>query len=111
MTTQERDATVLSMSRQGYRTARIAEVVGVHPHTVSRIRKRAGVAQPKRPNLTADQLRRARVMLEDGCSLTEVGRTLGVTPQALGRRFPGMGWTKRQAADFAVLCRRTGGRV
>ena len=40
---------------------------------------------------------RVEEMLDDGCSATEISRTLGMTPTAVLARYPGRGWTPQQS--------------
>lgn len=48
---------------------------------------------------------RADRLLADGCSFREVARTLGCHYMTVNNRFPGRGWTYRQAGAFRAATR------
>lgn len=57
---------------------------------------------------------RATAMLEDGCSYSEVARTLGCCHQTVSARFPGKGWSRHDVGTWAYLFspwRRPGGPI
>lgn len=60
----------------------------------------------RRPRLTAEQIARARALLTDGCSQSEVARTIGCAQSRISTLFPGTGWTSRQGGEFGQLVRR-----
>lgn len=73
------------LQRRGSDTrASIAEEYGVHVRTIERIIKQQGIqSRPEHPKLTEDQLRRARILLEDECPITEIAATIGCTDYTL----------------------------
>lgn len=85
----ERDDRIARLTVAGYTAPQIAAIVGVTERTVQRVRGRRGVAKPFCGNpLTADEIRRAADMLDDGASYGEVSRTLGRCRDVIRRRLP-----------------------
>lgn len=71
-------------------TARaVARHYGVTTRTIQRWRGAVGVARPGWVHMTADELARAKAMLDDGCPYSEVAETIGRTAHQMRRRFPG----------------------
>lgn len=98
---------VVELTRQGYSAPAIAAFIGITKRSVVRIRSEMGIAQPPSgPPLTDAEKARAAQLLADGCSYTDVGRTLGRHPHSLRRHFPGMGWERQQCGEFSALMRR-----
>lgn len=86
-----RDARITELTRAGMSARRIAELVGVTPRTVARVRARAGIAKPytgANP-MTDDEIRRAAFLLDDGASYGEVERTLGRSNVTIRKHLPG----------------------
>lgn len=48
-------------------------------------------------------LRQAEAMLDDGASMREAARTLGVTRKWMSKHFRGRGWTFVQGGEFRAL--------
>lgn len=98
---------VVELTRQGYSAPAIAQFLGITKRSVVRIRSDMGIArEPSGPPLTNAEKDRAALLLGDGCSYTDVGRTLGRHPRSIARHFPGMGWDREQCVQLAVLSRR-----
>lgn len=106
---------ILELNRAGWSDERIAVQLGICSRTVLRARHRNGIRfEPK--VLTAEELRRAEQMLDDGASYGELARTLGFTPAAFQRRFPGRSqWTRggagRQLAEWNARLASLGPRT
>jgi hypothetical protein len=100
----QRQQRVRSMTLRGYSIGVIAETLDVTQRTVQRDRHDIGcrVAPPQR-RWTDDEIATAEAMLADGCSLGEIGRTLGRSYPAVCRKFQGRGWTAEQASEFMSL--------
>lgn len=62
-------------------------------------------ARPKRAACTPAELDQARLMLEDGASMREVTRTIGISKTTLRAKFPGQGWTYKEAGEFRQIIR------
>lgn len=105
MNTEIRDRVVV-LTRRGHTGTEIAEALSVTRRTVQRYRQRAGVSQPRVPNMTPSELETARVMLDDGASYHEVGRSLGRSPGTIQRNFPGRSWTREQITAHAAVMRK-----
>jgi len=100
----ERQARVAELTRQGLSAPQIAEIVGITERTVVRDRSAVGCAQPYVSNpLSEEQRCRAEELLNDGCSIAEVARTIGRSPSAVKRAFPGRGWTRAQVYEYVGL--------
>lgn len=85
---------IIQLAKDRWPTKQIAETVGCCTATVTRHRIEAGYRQNKagRP-VDAEELARAKALLEDGCSYKEVARTLGRSQSKQYRDLlPGMGW-------------------
>ena len=104
--TNERRDRVAQLTHQGHTAKHIANLLGVTKRTVVRDRAARGIAQPKAPLLTPDELERAHAMLEDGASYDEVARTLGRATTAFRHRFPGYKLSPTERAQRAVLGRQ-----
>lgn len=98
----ERDDRIARLTRGGYTAPQIAAIVGVTERTVQRVRGRRGVAKPFCGNpLTADEIRRAADMLDDGASYGEVARTLGRNVATLRKHLRGRSiWRPGSGAEF-----------
>lgn len=101
-----RRAQVVELTRAGHSAAEIAVILGITERRVTSHRSEAGIAQPPRDPLTADQLARAAELLDDGCSYNEVARTIGCGYSVIRRRFPGRGWPPGKAASLMQFERR-----
>ena len=84
----------------------IGEALGVTPETVARHRVAAGVAQTAAARVTPDQWQTAERMLDDGCSLAEIARTIGTSASTVATHYPGRGWTKQEVGQWRAFMRR-----
>lgn len=92
--TAERRETVIRMTRMGYTSEQIGDVLGISGRSVQRHRVAAGIAKTPPPRLTDEELTTARNLLEDGAPYGEVARTLKRDCFTIRKHFPGMGWTR-----------------
>lgn len=95
---EERDYKIFVMSSEGHRVKDIAERLGVSMKTVERARSRRGLAQPKRANLTPEEVERAKYLIEDeGWPPTEVMKELScgryTLYQHVGPTTTGYAWS------------------
>ena len=98
---------VVELTRQGHSAAEISQFLGITKRSVTRIRRETGVAQTAvnvQP-MTDDELRRAAELLDDGCSYSEVGRTLGRSGGTIRAHFPGRGWPRGEGSRLACFNR------
>lgn len=103
----ERRARVKALTVAGCSAQQIADRVGCSRRQVTRDRRALGILQrPPREALTEEQLSTAQALLEDGCSRSEVARTLGVYESTIRRRFPGHVWSAQQIADHTATIQR-----
>ena len=97
---------VMELTRDGRSARDIAEILGITERSVLRHRRAAGLSREPGTPMTADELRRAEALLNDGCSLQEVARTLGRSARTIKRRFPGRAWTRAQIDEHLSMIRR-----
>jgi len=95
------------LQARGMSSRKIAAALGVDQRTVLRWRKRVGVSLgpvAARPQVDRDHVRQ---LLDDGCSIAEAARTVGVHPHTVTRWFPDAPrWTPRERGQMAALMRR-----
>lgn len=103
---EERRDRVEELTRQGLGAAQIAHILGITDRTVIRCRVARGCIQDRRPVLTAEELRTAEQMLNDGCPYTEVAASIGRSAETLRRRFPGKGLTPHETGMYNWARRR-----
>lgn len=109
---QARRERVVELTRQGYSAPAIAGFLGITKRSVVRIRAHMGIAKPPSgPPLSDAEKVRAGELLADGCSYSDVGRTLGRTPNSIRRHFPGMGWEREQCGQLAFMTRKANVRL
>lgn len=103
----ERRDRVAVMTRQGRSAPEIAAILGVTERTVIRDRVATGCARPVTwRTLTAEDLQLAQQLLDDGCSVVEVARTVGCSADTIHKHFPGRGWTLAQRCDYIAAIHR-----
>jgi IS30 family transposase len=105
---QQRRARVAELTHDGWTTRQIANHLNILKRTVDRDKVKAGVAQGKSPPWSDTENHRAQTLIQDGCSYTEVARTLGRSIHAIRTHFPGHGWTYSQAGQFGMAIRKLG---
>lgn len=95
---------IVALTKDGYSAAEISREIGCSKETVRRTRVKFGVSQGRTMRKYSQEIRdKALVMLEDGASYNEVGRTLGVPDKWVRKTFPGMGWTRQQVYEYRAL--------
>ena len=104
---EERVETIRVRTLAGESAEEIAVRLGISSRTVTRHRSRLGIARAVPPRLTDEQLQRAQSLIEDGCSIAEVARTVGCSHFAISRRFPDAAWSRAQCAEWMALMRAT----
>ena len=104
--TTERREQVTAMTRRGMTADQIAETLGITSRTVARHRVTAGIAQAAPARVTPDQWQTAERMLDDGCSLAEIARTIGTGASTVATHYPGRGWTKQEVGQWRAFMRR-----
>ena len=83
---------ILRMTARRVSLAETAARFGCSERQVSVIRSQHGVARPARRPITTEELTRAEELLKDGCSYSEVARTLDRSTGVLRKHLPGYGW-------------------
>ncbi|MGB3708940.1 helix-turn-helix domain-containing protein [Gordonia sp. (in: high G+C Gram-positive bacteria)] len=103
---RERGNQVARMTAAGMSAAQIAEQLEVSPRTVARWRTRIGInVRPAAKALTGEQHATARRLIEDGCSLAEVARTIGCSSSVLGRWYPEAAWSRSECSMYRLMLR------
>lgn len=99
---------IAELTRAGYSIPQIAECLGISEATVTNHRRRAGVSQPRvaAPPMSDTELARCKQLLEDGCSYTEVGRTIGRSDRTIAKHFPGHGYNQQQIAEYRKIVKQ-----
>ena len=93
------------LSRDGMRVYDIAKKLYVSDRTVSRYRKKLGIAAFERKPLTEEELVQAKRLLEDGANYAEVGRTIGRSSHAIRNHFPGYSWSLQECSRLGLAIR------
>lgn len=99
---------IVQLTRQGRSAPEIAAMERVCERTVQRVRKAAGIAQPRSLPTPQHILDQADAMLRDGASIQETARTLGIGYGTVQYHFPGRGWTREQCAEYRTMIRTYG---
>lgn len=93
--------TVALYYNMGLTSAETAERMGASANGVNRIRKQLSI--PMNINHSAEfaaKLPRARQLADEGCSASEIARTLKMSQRVVSREFPESNWTYRQGNEF-----------
>ncbi|HWU31029.1 MAG TPA: helix-turn-helix domain-containing protein [Microbacterium sp.] len=106
----EWEAAFLGCEQERLTTSEIAARFRVSTRTISRWRTHLNrnrlPAPVRRPDSDHELAKR---LLDDGCSLAEVGRTVGVAASTIHAWFPGVqGWTRVQSGEYAAMVRLGG---
>ena len=56
-------------------------------------------------------LQQAKMLLDDGASYSEAGRTVGANRSWLAVMFPGYGWTHEQGGSYGLMMRNMNKRM
>lgn len=96
---------ILELVGQGLSDEAVAQRVGMTAGTVSRVRRRAGIKRQQARRFTAEECATIEAMLDDGCSYEEIGRTVGRHASTICWKWPGRGWDKQAASQFALWVR------
>lgn len=107
----ERRERVVELTRLGHSASEISVRLGITKRQVARIRTAEGIAQAKAAPLTADEIRIAAELLDDGCSYSEVARTVGRSPRAISGHFPGRGWPVGEGGRLGAFNRWANFRI
>lgn len=102
--TNEQLGSIIAGTDRGQSAAAIAAGLGVSTRTVER--HQLGLKLREKANRTTPTGWRdhAERLLDDGASVTEAARTVGVAPRTVCAAFPGRAWTNAQALEHARIC-------
>lgn len=93
------------LNEDGWTIKELTEHFGIHPMTVTRLRKQLDVSPDTRRMMTPDRRAAIEAMLDDGWSFEEIHRTEGAHPETLRKHFPGRAWTDRQRGEYQAALR------
>lgn len=83
---------VAELTRLHWSAPKIAEEVGCSPRSVVRIRARLGITQPVPETagkpISPERMEQARKLAEDGASVGEIRRTVGMHKATITKYFP-----------------------
>lgn len=98
------------LHREGRSAREIATILGCTERSVSRWRTVTGHnVRPASTPYPPSVRERAARLIEDGCSLEETGRTLGIWPATIARWFPDAPrMTHAERAEWAAYCKKHG---
>lgn len=96
-----------ALHADGKSAREIAEILGCTPRTVVRWRSITGhTVRPAPVRVSPSVKERALQLLADGCSLAEVGRTVGVDQSTVGRWFPDAPrMSSAEVVEWARFCK------
>lgn len=98
---------VRAMTQAGATALEIASALRVSTQTVARDRQHLGITLiARRVEVTPAMLAQIEVLLDDGCSVLEVARTVGCSRKQVALRFPGRGWSRDQIVQHSLVVRR-----
>lgn len=93
------------LARQGLGDNEIAERLGIHPNTATKKRVLGGVRRPH-PVISAEQESQINVLADEGVSVNEIARTVGVSWPSVASRRPDAVWSAQEAAQWGALFKR-----
>lgn len=104
---EHRKQVVIQMTRGGSTASEIASTLGISANTVRNIRRKTRVLsrEPNQP-VTDEQERRIQAMAEDGVSINEIAKTLGLSFPAVKTRAPWAVWDSKKASTFGAYHRK-----
>lgn len=94
-----------ALAQEGLSDAVIAERLGIHPDTVTRKRVRGGVRRPHQ-SVTASQEAQINALADDGASVNEIARTVGVSWPTVAKRRPDAVWSMQEASEWGAYHKR-----
>jgi transposase-like protein len=99
-----------ALHAQGLSARDIASILGCTCRAVQRWRTRTGHnVRPAPGRHPASVRQQAGMLLEDGCSLAEAARTLGVDAKTVARWFPDAHrMTQTERGEWAAYCKKNG---
>lgn len=97
------------LARRGLSDRAIAERLGIHPNTATKKRVLGGVRRPH-PTITAEQVAQIDALADEGVSVNEIARTVGVSWPTVANRRPDAVWSAQEAAEWGAYFRRVQGK-
>jgi hypothetical protein len=102
---------VRQMLAEGLSTAEVAAEVGCTQRHVVRIRAGRTSGSKDGRRFSLDEIFLIEAMLDDGCSYTEIGKTVGRAPNTISHRWPGHGWGFTEGGEFRSFTRKLEGII
>ena len=106
---EQRAQTVIALTREGVEAKAIAAQLGITPRSVWRIRQNRGVSGPRPKPYSADELARAKQLLDEGAPYPQVCVAIGRSKDSAGtlaKHLPGYTWNKQQCGELAAMIRK-----
>ena len=99
---------VRTLTAEGKSAREIAALAHTTQRTVVKYRERLGISQPHYGDhkMTDEDKAKAEQMFDDGCSATEIARTLGFAPCTIIKHFPGRQWTAKQCGEWSQVVQK-----
>ena len=97
------------LARQGLEDSEIAERLGIHPSTATKKRVLGGVRRPH-PVISEEQLEQINALADEGVSVNEIARTVGVSWPTVAKRRPDAVWSAKEAAEWGAFFKRLQGK-
>lgn len=101
--------TVVRLAREGMSDAAIGDRLGLDRSTVAKKRVQGGVRRPRNV-ITPEQRAQIDAFANDGVSVNEIARTVGVSWPTVAKQRPDAVWGTQQAAEWGAYFRRLQGK-
>jgi DNA-binding CsgD family transcriptional regulator len=106
--TADHDELIQRMVGRGSTSRQIAEHLGVSTRVVQRRRVALGIAESGGRRFTAEEHARIMDMIEDGCPIPEIARTIGRNPHVVLVTYRGMSTAKPLGSRAYTLRKQLG---
>lgn len=97
------------LASRGLSDKAIAERLGIHPNTATKKRVLGGVRRPH-PTITPEQEMQIHALADEGVSVNEIARTVGVSWPSVAKRRPDAVWSRQEAAEWGAFFKRQWGK-
>lgn len=100
---------VADLTLAGLSAAQIAKEIGISQRSVVRHREVTGVHGGGKftpPYITPEMFAEAYQLLLDGAPYSEASASVGMSETHLRKKFPGMGWSRPQCADWSRVSKK-----
>src|SRR5690349_16783393 len=103
---EHRRQRVIFLLKSGLTVGRVSQDTGMSEARIYSIRREVFGKRHRTPRrFTEAECAQIESLLDAGCSIAEVARTVDRRPDLLARLYPGRGWTREQVAEHNSLLR------